>query len=279
MLKLFLLTLIVSITVPLYLRTYLPAHPTAYTEPNYSATNHDLDKTEIEPGLEIDHTMTAEAVLDLLDEDGTLIFNGWAKQNKVGINKTQLNTDLWGVPHLGQWQFKQWDEIHFNINGWKVELTGMLAGTNVHFGVLRLSMYHWKSGAYHVHQSYICPWDTYIFQDDTYFAGTRHFKSGGLEAKIAKGNGGMIGVTLTSELLDLDFYLLAKGGKEGALHTSQLDASGKYWVKSWRTGNEPLKAGQFVYKGEEYKPKNEEYLSDSDMMFSTSIKGHFPFKK
>lgn len=223
--------------------------------------------------------MTAEANLDALDDEGSLAFTGWAKQNKVGINPVQMDTSLWGIPHIGQWQYKQWDELHWNINGWKVELVGMLSGTSLHFGIVRLSMYNWKTGAHLTHQSYVMPWDTYIFQDDIYTEKTTHFKSGGLELKTRRGNGGMLGVTVTSDLLDLEFYLLTKCAKEGGLHLSPLDSSGKYFIKSWRTGNEPIKAGYFTYQGEEYKPENQEFLSDSDMMFSTSIKGNFPFKK
>jgi len=65
-------------------------------------------------------------------------------------------------------------------------------------------------------------------------------------------------------------------GKQGALSISALDDTKTKWLKSFKSGNQAIKHSIITYQGVEYKSQNEDELSESDMMFSSSLKGNFP---
>jgi len=239
-----------------------------------SASLDKNESTEIFADREVDHTVSDDGTTELLNPYGLLEFQGWSSKNKVLVNFENI-TGLFGSSWLDFFTYKQYDEIHMDINGWRYEIIGTIAGSWLHFGSYRVNMYNWKTGERLSHKTYVLPWDGYVFQGDVYSGDMFHYKSQGLELKIKRGNRGMVGITLSSEILDLSMYVLVQCAKQGALHISKLTQDGKYWAKSWKTANEPVRHSVVNVRGEEYNSKELE-LIDSDRISTSSLRINHP---
>jgi len=131
------------------------------------------------------HENTSQVILD---NDGLLNVTGWTYANKLNAKKKRVSPVLYGYKKLSYARFKHIDFFNFDVEEYSLRITGYATGLHKYLlGAYNLEFFNWKTKEYIQHSSWITPFDTYAFRDNTVNFYKIHYKRNGLETTVVRG--------------------------------------------------------------------------------------------
>lgn len=182
---------------------------------------------------------------------------------------------------LAYTRFKHIDFYNFDVDEFNLRMTGIASGLHKYIiGMYNLEFFNWKTKDYYQKSTYITPFDTYAFRDNTVNFYKIHYKRDGVETTVYRGSDKdwMVGIKIKNDnpKIEVDIDVIEN---HGISHLDTIDGQDKrFWLRRYGNFNCKIRKGIYKMKGTPRRITENSKFEMPATMFHYQIKGMVPYK-